>query len=210
MKLMPFEKASDLLSRYGISVAKSRLTKTEVECTRFTEQTGYPVVLKLISSQVIHKTDVGGILTGLTSEKEVGEGFRGLQTLARKLGVSVEGILAQEMLSGFEMIVGGKIDEQFGGVVLVGFGGIYTEVYRDVSLRIAPIGLKEAEEMTKELKAYRILTGFRGRRANLKELAAAIVSASKIVANEEIKEMDINPLFVDEKKAVAADVRIMV
>ncbi|MFQ5711378.1 MAG: acetate--CoA ligase family protein [Candidatus Geothermarchaeales archaeon] len=208
-RLVPFMRAVTLLKKYGIPVAKSRVTWTSEECLRFSRETGYPVVLKLMSSQLIHKTDIGGVLMGLKSEEEVREGYERLQALAQTLKIKAEGVLIQEMASGFEMIVGGKVDEQFGVVILVGFGGIYTEVYGDTSIRIAPIDEEEASRMVRELKAYKILRGFRGKRANIEELVGVIAKASRLMASEEIEEMDINPLFVNEKGAMAVDVRII-
>jgi len=207
--LMPFEEAASLLRRYDVPLVEYRLSGNDDECVEFSNGVGYPVALKLMSSELIHKSDVGGVLTGIGSETAVREGCRKLRDLAQRLGVRFDGVLAQKMASGFEMIVGGKVDRQFGGLIIVGSGGIYTEIYKDISLRVAPVDRREAERMMKELTVYKALTGFRGKESNLGELTRLVVNASLLMANEKIKEMDLNPVIVNEQEALAVDVRII-
>jgi acetyl-CoA synthetase (ADP-forming) len=207
--LMPFEKSMSVLKRYGVPFVEYQLSQNEDECVRFLSRVGYSVAMKLMSSELVHKSDVGGVLTGISNETDVRNGYRKLHDLGTRLRVQFEGVLIQKMISGFEMIVGGRIDEQFGGLIIVGFGGIYTEIYKDISIRVAPVDDHEAAAMLRELTAYKALVGFRGKRANLGELSKVVVNASHLMAKENIREMDLNPVMVNENDALPVDVRMI-
>jgi len=165
--------------------------------------------MKLLSPALIHKTDAGAVVVGVKSHDQVRHTFHKLSTIPRMQGIPFEGILVQETLSGHEIIIGGKQDLQFGPVVLFGLGGIFVQILKDTSLRVAPIGEREAEEMIKEIKSYPVLAGARGRKAaNIKDIAQMISAVSNLMYKENVSEMDLNPCFAGDE-CVAADLRII-
>lgn len=203
------EDAVKLLGEYGVNVPRSRLARSEEEAVKAAEELGFPVVLKLVSREVAHKTDVGGVLVGLKKRDEVAEGYRVLKRKVEELGVTWEGVLIQEMIRGVEVLLGSSWDEVFGPTVSVGVGGIFTEAMRDFSVRVAPIEPWEAEEMLGELRLKKLLEGFRGMpRVDVRALAEIISRFSRITfENPSIKQLEINPLMVAGERAVAVDVR---
>lgn len=205
--MLDFEKAVKLLKKYGISFADWKLVKKREEVPKAAKKLGFPLVAKLISPQIIHKSEGGFVETNIENEADAIRVFDGFIKKAKLVGVS--GVLFQKKLAGNEIILGGKRDAQFGPVVLFGLGGIFTEILKDASIRIAPISEKDAYEMIHEIKGHLILEGARGRGAiNKRKLAKTIVSASRLVTNEKIKEFDLNPCFTGND-CIAADVRIM-
>ena len=198
-----------LLSKYGISHPKTEVAQTRVRAAEAAKRMGYPVALKILSGDVIHKTDKGGVLLGLKNDDEVQKGYDLL--VARFSHVKVDGIIVQRMAGkeAVELIIGGKRDAQFGQLIMLGMGGIFVEVMRDVVFRVCPITRKDAEEMVHELKAYPMLDGARGRKkVNQKALVSALVQVSKLLQKENPAEFDINPLMADENGCVAVDMRI--
>ena len=198
-----------LLSKYGISHPKTEVAQTRVRAAEAAKRMGYPVALKILSGDVIHKTDKGGVLLGLKNDDEVQTGYDLL--VARFSHVKVDGIIVQRMAGkeAVELIIGGKRDAQFGQLIMLGMGGIFVEVMRDVVFRVCPITRKDAEEMVHELKAYPMLDGARGRKkVNQKALVSALVQVSKLLQKENPAEFDINPLMADENGCVAVDMRI--
>ncbi len=172
-----------------------------------------PYVLKIVSPDIIHKSDVGGVrlnIGGDELEREVGEL---VETVKRNApNAEITGVLVMEMAEeGVETLVGLTRDPQFGPVVAFGLGGIFVEIYRDVSFRLAPIPIEEAREMIREVKAYKILSGYRGRPpADIDALADVIVKVSQLGDKyPEIMEMDINPLIAYPRGALAVDVRVI-
>ena len=199
-----------LLSKYGISHPKTEVAQTRVRALEAAEGMGYPVALKISSGQVLHKTDSGGVLLGLKNKDEVQKGYDLL--MARFSHVRIEGIIVQRMAGreAFELIIGGKRDAQFGQLIMLGMGGIFVEVMRDVVFRVCPITKKDAEEMICELRAYPILAGARGRKpVNKSALVNTLVKVSELLQKENPAEFDINPLMADEKGCVAVDMRIL-
>ncbi|MFA5930107.1 MAG: acetate--CoA ligase family protein [Candidatus Micrarchaeia archaeon] len=199
-----------LLSKYGISYPKTEVAPTRVRAAEAAEKMGYPVALKISSRAVLHKTDRGGVLLGLKNRDEVQKGYDLL--IARFSHVKIEGIIVQRMAGkeAVELIIGGKRDAQFGQLIMLGMGGIFVEVMRDVSFRVCPITRKDAEEMVCELRAYPILAGARGRKpVNKAALVDALVKVSQLLQKENPSEFDINPLMADEKGCVAVDMRIL-
>jgi len=199
-----------LLSKYGISYPKTEVAPTRVRAVEAAEKMGYPVALKISSDAVLHKTDRGGVLLGLKNSDEVQKGYDLL--IARFSHVKIEGIIVQRMAGkeAVELIIGGKRDAQFGQLIMLGMGGIFVEVMRDVAFRVCPITKKDAEEMICELRAYPILAGARGRKpVNKAALVDALVKVSRLLLRENPSEFDINPLMADEKRCVAVDMRIL-
>lgn len=205
-----------LLESFGFPVPKTALAKDVEEAVAIADSIGYPVVLKVVSPQVIHKSDVGGVLLNVKSSKEVSAGFESIVNSVKKhIPVAeIYGILVQEMLpSGLETIVGATRDAIFGPILVFGLGGIFVEVLRDVSFRIAPVEFEEALEMINEIKSSRILAGYRGSPPrDVKTIADIIVKLSKLMIEiPQIKEVDLNPIIVYEegKGAKIADARFL-
>jgi acyl-CoA synthetase (NDP forming) len=211
--LLSFDKTQKLLSQYKIPFIKSRLAKNKLEALRFGELIGYPVVLKIVSSEILHKTDINGVKLNIKNPGELKKSFdeiiKSIKQKAPK--AKVEGVLVQKQKEGTEIIIGTKRDPVFGPVIMFGLGGIFVEVFKDVSFRLAPITEKEAKEMIKEIKGYKILAGFRGRKpVNLKKLAEILVNLSKLIQKEKnIKEIDLNPVIVNEIEAMVVDAKIL-
>jgi len=199
-----------LLSKYGISHPKTEVALTRVRASEAAKKMGFPVALKILSDQVLHKTDRGGVLLGLKNDDEVQKGYDLL--LARFSHVKINGIIVQKMAGkeAVELIIGGKKDAQFGQLIMLGMGGIFVEVMRDVVFRVCPITKKDAEEMICELKAYPILAGARGRKpVNKTAIVNTLVKVSELLQKENPAEFDINPLMADEKGCVAVDMRLL-
>lgn len=208
------EEAYALLKSYGIPVAEARVAASADEAVSIARELGYPVVLKVVSPDILHKTEAGGVLLNLKGEKEVRGGYEQIHENARKYreGARLEGVLVQRQAPrGREVIIGAARDKQFGGVVMFGLGGVFVEVLKDVSFRIAPIDEREALRMIREIKGYPLLEEFRGQeRADIETLAKVITAVSNLIQEErDIVEMDINPLMVYPRGALAVDVRVL-
>ncbi|ABL87663.1 acetyl-CoA synthetase (ADP-forming) beta subunit [Pyrobaculum islandicum DSM 4184] len=209
------DEALALLKAYGIPTPDFALARDEEEAVKLAEQIGYPVAVKIVSPQIVHKTDVGGVILGVSNEREVREACVQIKEIIKKVPYAeLEGVLIQKMVpKGVELIIGTVYDEIFGHVILFGLGGIYTEVYKDVSMRIVPITEEDAWEMIREVKAYRILTGYRGMPP--RDVAAVVdilVKFSRLVQeNPEIREADLNPVIALEegKGAYVVDARFI-
>src|SRR3989344_2496218 len=209
MKILDAKESEDFLKAY-LPVARSSLARNFDDALKFASKNNYPVVLKLISEKIIHKTDYKAVAI-VKNEEEMGKEFDRLLGFARKRRLNVRGILVQEFFKGKEVIIGLKKDETFEHVIMVGIGGIYAELLRDVSFRVCPITSEDADEMLNELKSKKILEGVRGERGiNLNLLKNILVRVSKIPEkNNKIKEMDINPLIINSKDAKIVDTRIV-
>lgn len=199
--------AKRLLAQAGIGVPEFIWTDSLKEAVAFAEKIGYPVVVKVVSPKVIHKTDSGGVATGIDNKIALGEAFH------RFTGIDgFAGVLVEETVSGVEMIVGAKNDYQFGPVILLGVGGTGVEIYKDTTLRMAPIGLKDVESMVKSLKAHSLFEGYRGAEpVSLEELTRTLIAFSNLVMElgEEVESIDLNPVICSATRCVVADARIM-
>lgn len=199
---------------YGIPVARSELAENEEEAFKLAEKIGFPVVLKIVSPDIIHKSDVGGVIVNLKNAKEVGNAYKQILSNVKKhvANAKIVGMLVQEMApASTEVIVGSIKDPQFGPALMFGLGGVFVEVLKDVTFRIAPVNEEEAREMIEEVKAYPLLKGYRGSPpADINAIVKIILATSKLVMeHEEIKELDLNPIMVYEKGAKAVDARII-
>ena len=199
---------------YGIPVTELKISKSPDEAAKLSEEIGYPVVLKIISPEITHKFDVGGVILDVNSKEEAKQGFNQIIENVKKHNpkATIEGVLVQEMAPcSTEVIVGSIKDSQFGPTLMFGFGGTFVEVLKDVSFRIAPIDEADAKEMISEVKAYPILKGYRGQPpADLEVLTQILLNVSKLVMDhQEIKELDLNPVMVYEKGAKTVDARII-
>ncbi|HPU69373.1 MAG TPA: acetate--CoA ligase family protein [Acetomicrobium flavidum] len=197
-----------LLAYWGVPVTKERLCLSLEEALDASEEIGYPVALKVMSPQILHKTEAGAVALNLNGEEQIRNAYGRILENARKHcpDAQIEGVLVQEMVSdGLECMIGIKRDPIFGPIIVVGLGGIYVEVLKDVSMRRAPIDENMAYEMIGELKGYPLLAGARGqKRKDVKALAEVVSLVSKLACIEnELEELDINPIFVlDEGKGV--------
>ncbi len=206
--------AKAICMEYDIPVTKFKVASSEDEAVKFAEEIGYPIVLKIVSPDVIHKFDVGGVILNLKSAEEVRKAYNQIIENVRKHkpNARILGVTVQEMVPpSTEVIVGAIKDAQFGPTLMFGLGGIFVEVLKDVTFRIAPITEEEAREMISEIKAYPILKGYRGNPpADIDSIAKILVNTSKLVIDhQEIKELDLNPIIVYESGAKTVDARII-
>ncbi len=213
-KVLLEHEAKELVRSYGIPVTKIRLARSEDEAVEAAREIGLPVVLKIVSPDVIHKSDVGGVRVNLKTEEDVRSAYREiLESVKAKVpNARITGILVQEFApQGLELIIGLIRDPQFGPTVMFGLGGIFVEVYRDVSFRVAPLTEYDADSMIREIKAYRLLTGFRGMEpVDLEALKDALMKVGQIgIDLEEIAEMDLNPVIAYPKGIKVVDARII-
>ncbi len=200
MRQLSFEKSLALLKKYKIKFVEFKIIKTEKDLDRVK----YPNVIKVFSEKIVHKTDKGGVILDLKNKEEAIKAFKRLKKISKN-------VLMQPMVSQKqEVIIGMKKDPQFGPVIMFGLGGIFVEIIKDVSFRVCPVNKKDALEMIKEIKSYKVLTGLRGRQAvNINVLADIIVKLSELGLKEKIEEIDLNPVMVGSKGAFVVDVRIM-
>ncbi|MEM4272163.1 MAG: acetate--CoA ligase family protein [Candidatus Bilamarchaeaceae archaeon] len=198
-----------MLERHKIPVLPYGLATTPDEAAKIASRIGYPVALKLISPEVAHKTDVGGVKIGIRDETRLRHAYEDI--LEGASGYKVQGILVQKMArKGVELIVGGKKDPQFGHMIVLGLGGVYVEVFKDVSARICPISKEDAKEMVMELRSHPLLTGVRGMKPiNLEKLYSLMLVVSKMLAKEDMKELDLNPVIFDAEGFDIVDVRFV-
>ncbi|MDD5616260.1 MAG: acetate--CoA ligase family protein [Candidatus Methanoperedens sp.] len=213
MKILTEHEAKKVLSKYGIQVTQGSIAKSADEAFRIASGIGFPVAMKISSPDISHKSDVGGVVLDIKKE-DVKAAYSDMISRISKAvpGANIEGVLVQQMAPpGHEVIVGLKKDAQFGHALMFGLGGIFVEIYKDVSFRVTPIDKKEALEMISEIKGSPILKGIRGRKpVDVDAVADVLVSVSEMAQKENIVELDINPLIVGENGAVAVDARAMV
>jgi len=213
-KILLEHEAKALCLEYGIPVTKFKVASSAEEAVKFAEEIGYPVVLKIVSPDVIHKFDVGGVILNLKSSEEVRNAYNQIieNVKRNKPDAKILGVNVQEMAPpSTEVIVGAIKDPQFGPTIMFGLGGIFVEVLKDVTFRIAPITEGDAREMISEIKAYPILKGFRGAPpADIEAIVKILVNVSKLVMeHQEIKELDLNPIMVYRSGAKTVDARII-
>jgi 4-hydroxybutyryl-CoA synthetase (ADP-forming) len=210
------EEGYEVLEAYGFPTPKSILCITEQECMNAARQIGYPLVMKIVSPDIIHKSDAGGVKVGIKTDDELRNSFRTIteNVLKYKSDAKIKGVLVQEMVkSAKETILGASQDPTFGPVIMFGLGGIYVEVLKDVVFRIVPIDQQEAINMVESIKTIKLLKGVRGEKSSdLKAISDSLQRLSQLVVDfPEIKEFDINPLLVLEagKGARVVDARII-
>ena len=206
--------AKRLCSFYGMPVTRFMVSRTVEEAVAAAAEMGFPVVLKIVSPQVLHKSDAGGVLLNIEDEEEVRAGYRRIiENVGAKVPeAEIMGILVQEMApSSTEVIVGSTRDPTFGQTIMFGLGGIFVEILEDVSFRLVPITRADAEEMIREIRAYRILEGARGMpKADQEAIVGVLLSTSRMLMEcPEIKELDINPVLVYEAGAKIVDARVI-
>jgi acetyl-CoA synthetase (ADP-forming) len=206
--------AKEIIKSIGIPVPDSGIAKDSEEAIRIAESIGYPVVLKIISPHVVHKTDFGGVKIGAKNKDEVKRDFSDIiENVRRKVpDAEVMGILVEKMVpQSTEVIIGGIRDIQFGPAIMFGLGGIFTEILKDISFRLAPLTREEASGMMEELKGYPIIEGYRGSRPLDREsLSDAMVKVSRMMEEiKDIQEIDLNPVFLYPVGLTVVDARII-
>jgi len=206
MKVLIGKDAEKLLK--GLPLAKSFLIKNPKELTKIKK---FPVVMKIISPQAIHKTDIGGIKT-VNNQQEAQQTFNNFMKLVKSKRMKLTGILIQECVKGREFVIGIKKDPTFGHVIMFGAGGIFVESLKDVTFRVCPISDTDADSMMEDLKNKWLITGTRGQKPiNGKLLKQILVKVSKLPQRcKRIEELDINPVIANEKEAKIVDVRTVV
>ena len=208
------DESQGVMRAAGISIPRSCVARGLDQAVQCAEEIGYPLVVKIVSKDILHKSDVGGVALNLTSKKEVIEAYEAIIHRCRTAfpEAKIEGVEIAEMVHrGTELIVGARIDPSFGPIVMCGLGGIYVEVMKDVSFRALPLSLREAIAMIKEIRSYPLLLGVRGeKRKDIDSLVEAILKVGEILQKcRGISDIEINPLVVDEEGAKAVDVRIL-
>ena len=206
--------AKSICVLYDIPTPLFEVASTSEMAEDFAKKIGYPVVLKIVSPDILHKTDAGGVAVGLKNDAELKKEFEEMLQRVKnyKKDAKIVGVLIQKMApSSTEVIIGGLKDPQFGQTLMFGLGGIFVEVLKDVAFRIAPINAKDAMEMIREIKAYPILEGYRNQPPVDKEaIINILLNASKLMLDHpEINQMDLNPVLVYEKGASVVDARII-
>jgi len=206
--------AKTICKEYGIPVTRFKLAKTGKEAVKFAEEIGYPVVLKIVSPDIIHKSDVGGVIVNIKTAEDVQKAYKQIleNVKSHKAEARIVGVIVQEMApSSTEIIVGVTKDPQFGPAIMFGLGGIFVEILKDVTFRIAPITEDEAREMITEVKAYPLLRGYRNLPpADIDAIVKILLNTSRLVTeHQENKELDLNPIMVYERGAKTVDARII-
>ena len=202
MKIIAEHEAKNLIARYGIEVPRFKVVDREEEL--YNIDLNYPLVLKVSSPHILHKTDVGGVILNITNKEMLISSFHSM-----KERFPEEKFIVEEMERGGVELIAGVIDDRaFGKCIMVGMGGIFTEIYKDVSFRMIPITPKDANEMLEELKAGKIFSGYR---MNLKkdDIINILIRMARMAEEMNIKQMDLNPVIVSEKGAKAVDAKII-
>ncbi len=206
--------SKQILAEAGIPVAHAQLAATREETVAAARQIGLPVAIKIVSPDITHKSDVGGVKLGLNSEEEVAAAFDEIVEAARRAQpkAAVLGVSVQKMARpGVEVIMGMTTDSQFGPVLMFGLGGVFVEVLKDVAFRIVPLEPRDARQMIRDIQGFAVLEGFRGQEpADLAALENMLMRLSAFVEEHpEIQELDLNPIFAYKDGALAVDARIV-
>ena len=206
--------SKEFLKAAGIDVIDTRLATSREEAISISQKFGFPVVLKIASPDIVHKSDAGGVRLGLKTASEVGKAYAQILQAIRQNhpAARIQGVAVQKMARpGVEVIIGMSKDAQFGPVLMFGLGGILVEVLKDVSFRIVPLSRRDAAEMLREVRGYPLLEGYRGQEAvDISCLEEWLLKVSDFVEkNPEIRELDLNPIFAYSDGAVAVDARVI-
>jgi acyl-CoA synthetase (NDP forming) len=206
--------SKELLHGAGIPVTRAKLAKKAKQAEEIAEEIGYPVVLKIVSPDIAHKSDVGGVAVGIDSAKALRKAFKDMmeRVQAAAPGARIDGISVQQMATpGTEVIVGATTDPQFGPVMMFGLGGVFVEVLKDVAFRVVPLEPRDARQMVREIRGFPILEGVRGgAAADLGALESLILRVSDFMSQHpEIAELDLNPVFAYPNGALAVDARVV-
>ncbi|MCX8175943.1 MAG: acetate--CoA ligase family protein [Candidatus Bathyarchaeota archaeon] len=208
------DEAKALCKLYNIPTTEAMVAKNEDEAVKYAREIGYPVVLKIVSPDIVHKSDVGGVILNIDSDEKVKEAYLKIISNVKKHkpDAKIVGVIVQEMARpSTEVIVGLIKDQQFGPTVMFGLGGVFVEILKDVSFRVCPITEIDAKEMISEIKGYPILKGYRNSPpADIDAIVKILLNVSDMAMDHpEINEMDLNPILVYEKGAKVVDARVI-
>lgn len=214
MKLLSQNETISLLKKYKLPTLDMKIVNSEHDAVAFSNKIGYPVVFKIESPDVIHKSDVGGVITNVkdASDAEVAY-FKIIENVSEKMpNAKINGVMIQKQIKGREILVGMKRDDQFGPVIIFGLGGIFVEVLKDVTRRIAPLTRKDAVEMINEIKSRSVLENFRGETPVDKEkLVDILLKISDLSMKEKhVLEIDFNPILSNDISSTIVDARVIV
>lgn len=206
--------SKELLRQAGINIIDTKLATSRPEAVSISKQLGFPVVLKIASPDIVHKSDAGGIRLGLETPEQVEKAYDEILTAISQKHpqARVQGVSVQRMAPpGIEVIIGMSRDAQFGPVLMFGLGGVWVEILEDTSLRIIPVTQKDAAEMIREIKGYQLLTGYRGQvPVDIPKLEDFLLAVSDFVEqNPIVKELDLNPVIAYTDGAIAVDARVI-
>jgi len=208
-----YTESKELLELWGIPTAPCKVARNKEEALRAARSIGFPVVMKVFSPDVIHKTDAGGVFTDLRGEGDVVSAYESIENNMEKVAspVRMEGVVIEKMCSGVEVIVGVTRDPQFGHVILFGMGGTFVELFKDASFRVIPIEPPDAQEMIEEVKGFPLLEEYRGKKGNIESLKDLLLKVSGLtVTYPQIIEIDMNPVFSSPVGRTVADVRVLI
>jgi acetate---CoA ligase (ADP-forming) subunit beta len=206
--------SKQVIGEAGIEVVEAKLAMTKKEAVSIAKDMGFPVVLKIVSPDILHKSDSGGVKLALKNATEVGRAYSEIMVSVNQKypSAKIYGVSVQKMSrSGVEVILGMSKDAQFGPVLMFGLGGVFVEVLKDVSFRIVPLVRRDAKQMIEEIKGYPVLKGYRGQEpANIAALEDTLLKLSGFIEKTpEIKELDLNPMFAYSDRVVAVDARVI-
>ncbi|HSB06952.1 MAG TPA: acetate--CoA ligase family protein [Thermodesulfobacteriota bacterium] len=207
-----YNEAKELIENWGIPTAPWRMARNEQEALQAALSIGFPVVMKILSPDVIHKTDIGGVFTGLNREEELIHAYERIEGNSKKVkpAIRMQGVVIEKMLSGIEVIIGVTMDSQFGHVLMFGMGGIFVELLKDISFRLIPIEPADAQEMIYRVKGFPLLDGYRGKTGDIEGLKNLLLGVSQLVVQyPEIIEMDLNPVITSYNQTTVADIRVL-
>ena len=203
--ILEYTKQEKLLKKYNLKTAPSFFVKNKKDALLAVSKIGYPVVFKIFSKDCLHRTEVKGVITNIDSLKKAKDSFDKLKSIK-----GIDGIIIQKQIDGVEFVVGVKKDNVFGPVVMFGTGGIFVELFNDVSFRLAPFNKGVALSMIDSIKGKEILDGFRGLPKIKKEdVADLLVKTSLLASREQFSEIDFNPVIINEKGAFICDIKII-
>jgi acyl-CoA synthetase (NDP forming) len=212
-EILTYEESRKILNLAKIPLNKMLLATDLNEGIENAKKIGYPIVLKIISEDVVHKSDSGGVKVNIGSEDDLKEAYADMiQSVRRHYPhANIEGMSVEEMVTGVELLIGTNTDSQFGKMIAFGIGGVFVEVYKDVSFRLIPVTKHDINEMIDEIEGKKILNGFRGMpTVDKEELVSLILKISKLIEeNPIIKEMDLNPVVATQQGLMAIDARII-
>ena len=205
--MIAFEESMKLIKKYDLPIVKTFASLDFTKLKTAFSKMEKPVVLKVYSPDITHKTDVGCLVSGIYTLTQLKDAYKKIlkNTFSFNQNARIDAFILQETAKGIELIIGAKNDETFGKIILFGLGGIYAETFEDVATRVLPIDEIQVDSMIKQIKGFKILSGYRGKKYNLEALKQLILKVAKLFEEEEIKEIDLNPVFLDEKDAKIVD-----
>jgi len=205
--MITFKESLSLIRKYKLPIVKTYASLDFNDLIKHFEKMRKPLILKVYSPDIVHKTDIGCLVSEIYTKSQLKEAYKRIlkNAFSFSVNVRIECFLMQEVERGIELIVGAKNDETFGKIVLFGLGGIYAEVLEDVAIRALPIDERDIDSMLKQIKGFKILSGYRGKKFDLESLKLLILKLSRLIEREEIKEVDLNPVFINERGVRIAD-----